>query len=132
MAELPPGLIHALTLWANENDLTPCEAAADVREALRPLGEVWVVSDRDLYLLETTYRAGHITVRTATLISRSGITPLEWRTVIHPSGTIHHNGCDCTDYEEQRISVGQTIEIGDWTWTGLATGLNGFRLTTGE
>lgn len=129
---LPVDLAASISVWANENNLTPGEAAAAVRTALKPLGEVWMVTERDLQMISTTYRHGLTTIRTAMIISRSEITPLEWKSAFHPSGTIHNDDCNCTDYEDRRISVGQTIQIGDWTWSGLDTGLNGFHITTGE
>lgn len=130
--ELPVDLAASISVWANENNLTPGEAAAAVRTALRPLGDVWMVTERDLQLINTTYRSGLITIRTTIIISKSEITPLEWKSAFHPDGTVHDDSCNCGDYEDRRISVGQTIQIGDWNWSALATGLNGFHITTGE
>lgn len=129
---LPVDLAASISAWANTHQLTPDEAAAAVRTALKPLGEVWMVTSSDLKLFRTTYSEGTVTVRTALVISQSGITPLEWKSTFHADGTIHSGNCDCTDYEDRRVSVGQTIQIGDWTWSGLDTGLNGFHITTGE
>ena len=86
-----------------------------------------MVKSTDLRCFETTYTLGDSTLSTALIYSQSGITPLEWRILLHPDGSFHVSECFCDEAEIVNVSVGQKLTRGEWFWKGLPAGLNGVK-----